>query len=235
MPLPTAFIKELRSKGLENFWLLLLVNISSKLPTTTLRFPRSSSMNTTLSKFSKFPMSFISIPLELFVKVVSSIFVQICVLNSNEEIVNQIVNKNKSKHWLIETKSFLIGEFIFILKGQVKAFDDFKNKQQKRMKSFSWYVKVCILLNCIQYTIHWDKTQILQIFPTDKINGTKNALFFSRAPTHHSFTFNLRFLYQLKHKVRLSKTVCGISHFLFRFVFIKVYIFVQQNAWILWL
>ena len=51
-----------------------------------------------------------------------------------------------------------------------------------------------------------------------------------------SFTFDLRFLYELKHKVRLSKTVCGIFHFQFRFVFIiKVYIFVQQNAWNLWL
>ena len=77
---------------------------------------------------------------------------------------------------------------------------------------------------------------MLKKFPSDKINGTKNALFFlSRAPTHHSFTFNLRFLYELKHKVRLSKTVCGIFHFQFRFVFIKVYIFVQQNAWTLWL
>ena len=47
------------------------------------------------------------------------------------------------------------------------------------------------------------------------------------------FTFNLQFLYELKHKVRLSKTVCGIFHFQFNFVFIKVYIFVQQNAWTL--
>ena len=29
----------------------------------------------------------------------------------------------------------------------------------------------------------------------------------------------------------LSKTVCGIFHFRFRLVFIKIYIFVQQNAW----
>ena len=77
---------------------------------------------------------------------------------------------------------------------------------------------------------------MLKKFSSDKINGTKNALFFlSRVPTHHSFTFNLRFLYELKHKVRLSKTVCWIFHFRFRFVFIKVYIFVQQNAWMLWL
>ena len=75
---------------------------------------------------------------------------------------------------------------------------------------------------------------MLKKIPSDKINGTKNALFsLLRAPTHHSFTFNLRFLYELKHKVRLSKTVCGIFHFRFRFVFIKVEIFVQQNAWAL--
>ena len=42
------------------------------------------------------------------------------------------------------------------------------------------------------------------------------------------------FLHELKHKVRLSKTVCEIFHFRLRFVFIKVYILVQQNAWTLW-
>ena len=99
-----------------------------------------------------------------------------------------------------------------------------------------WYGKVCIFWKCIQYTIHWDKTKMLKKFPSDKINGTKNALFFlSRAPTHHSFTFNLRFLYELKHKIHLSKTVWGIFHFRFCFIFIKVCIFVKQNAWILWL
>ena len=68
--------------------------------------------------------------------------------------------------------------------------------------------------------------------PLDRINGTKNVLcFLSRAPTHHSFTFDLRFLHELKHKIRLSKTMCEIFHFRFRFVFTKVYIFVQQNAW----
>ena len=52
---------------------------------------------------------------------------------------------------------------------------------------------------------------MLKKFPSDKINGTKNYLFFlSRAPAHHSFTFNLQFSCELKHKVRLSKTACGI-------------------------
>ena len=75
---------------------------------------------------------------------------------------------------------------------------------------------------------------MLKKFPSDKINGTKNAcFFFSRVLAHYSFTFNLRFLYELKHKLCLPKTVYGILHFRFRFVFIKVYIFVQQNAWTL--
>ena len=75
---------------------------------------------------------------------------------------------------------------------------------------------------------------MLKNIPKDKISDAKNALFFlSRAPAHHCFTFNLRLLYELKHKVCLSKTVCGVLHFRFRSVFIKVHIFVQENTWIL--
>ena len=71
---------------------------------------------------------------------------------------------------------------------------------------------------------------MLKKFFPNKLNGTKNALFFlSRAPIHHSFTFNLRFLYELKHKVHLSKTVCGIFHFRSHFIFIKFYVFAQQK------
>ena len=57
--------------------------------------------------------------------------------------------------------------------------------------------------------------------------------FFFRELQIISFTLDFRFLSELKHKVRLSKTVCGIVSFRFRFAFIKVYIFVQQNARIL--
>ena len=72
---------------------------------------------------------------------------------------------------------------------------------------------------------------MLKRLPLDKINGSKNALsLLSRAPTYHSFTFNFRFLYDLKHKIHFSKTVQWIFHFRFRFIFITVYIFVQQNA-----
>ena len=98
-----------------------------------------------------------------------------------------------------------------------------------------WYGKVCIFLKCIQYTIHWDKEQILKKFTSDKLGGTKNVLFFlSGAPTRHSFTFNLPSLYELKQEVRLSKTVYGNFHCRFHFVFITVHIFIQPNAWTLW-
>ena len=38
----------------------------------------------------------------------------------------------------------------------------------------------------------------------------KSLFFLSRALTRHSFTFDLRFLYELKQKVRLSETVYEI-------------------------
>ena len=69
---------------------------------------------------------------------------------------------------------------------------------------------------------------MLKEFLSDKINVmnvTKIALF-SFASSSSS-----QILYDLKHKVHLSKTVCGIFHFRFRLVIIKVYIFVQQKAW----
>ena len=80
-------------------------------------------------------------------------------------------------------------------------------------------------------TLYIKIKQMSKKFPAKKMDGTKNVLFFlSRTPTHHSFTFNLRFSYEPNHKALLSKTVCGIFHFRFRFVSIKIHIFVQQNA-----
>ena len=60
----------------------------------------------------------------------------------------------------------------------------------------------------------------------DKLNATKNTLLFLlQAPTHHSSTFNLWFLYKLKHTVLLSKLCVGSSifgsvSFLLKFVFL---------------
>ena len=76
---------------------------------------------------------------------------------------------------------------------------------------------------------------MLEKISSDKINATKTALFFlSQAPARHSFTFNLRFLIELKHKVYLSQKLCmRLSVFGSKCFFIKFYIFVQQNAWAL--
>ena len=61
---------------------------------------------------------------------------------------------------------------------------------------------------------------MLKKFPLDKINGTKNALcFLSRA--HDSFIFNSQFLYYI---------MCGIFHFRFRLVFIKLYYFCSTKS-----
>ena len=95
-----------------------------------------------------------------------------------------------------------------LLRDTVKAFDDFKNKQN------SVWSNVCIFWKCIQYTIHSDKTKMLKEFSSDKTKGTKNALFFLSWPsTHHSYTFNLQFLYELKHKVLFLKLCAGFSIF----------------------
>ena len=47
----------------------------------------------------------------------------------------------------------------------------------------------------------------------------KMPFFIFQAPTHHSFTFNLQVLYELKHKIHLPKIVCWIFHFRVRSVF----------------
>ena len=61
----------------------------------------------------------------------------------------------------------------------------------------------------------------------------QNIYFFSRVPTHHNFTFNLKFLYNLKNSVQLSKIVCMIFYFWFGPVFMEGCIFVQLKEWTL--
>ena len=66
---------------------------------------------------------------------------------------------------------------------------------------------------------------MLKKFPSEKTNITKKSLFFlSRAPIHPSFTFDSRFVYELKRKTHLSKSVYEIFRIRFRLVFMKVYI-----------
>ena len=72
--------------------------------------------------------------------------------------------------------------------------------------------------------------QMLRKFASDKINFTKNALFFlSQAQIHHSFPFNLRLLYKLKHEVSLSKNLWEIFQVRFYSVFISLYFRSTKN------
>ena len=63
------------------------------------------------------------------------------------------------------------------VKNTLSAFDDFK-KQKSVWSNAFWYVKVCIFWKRIQYTIYWDKTQVLKKFPSDKIKVQKIPSFF---------------------------------------------------------
>ena len=120
----------------------------------------------------------------------------------------------------------------FVLKATLKTFDE---SSKSVWSILFWYVKVCIFWKCIQYTIYCSKTKILKKIPLGQNKWYKNfpSFFFLRAPTYHNLTFNLQFLFELKNKVRLSKTARGIFHFRFCFLFIDFYIFVQQNSWTL--
>ena len=94
--------------------------------------------------------------------------------------------------------------------------------------SKKWYEVMFLICKSVHSEVKhkWDKTQMFKTFLLDKINGTKKAHFFlSRFSADHSFTFNLRFFYQLKQKIRLSKNVCEIFHSRFRFIFIKDFFF----------
>ena len=73
--------------------------------------------------------------------------------------------------------------FSVIFKDTLTAFNDFENKKKSVWSNAFLYVKKYIFRKFIQYTIQWDKTKMLQKFPSDKINVTKKAVFFhSRAP-----------------------------------------------------
>ena len=89
--------------------------------------------------------------------------------------IHTYLNKPAVKSW---------SKYVLLLrpciKDTLKAFDDFKNKQKSVWSNVFWYVKVCIFWKCIQYTIHWDKTQMFKKSPSDKLNDTKMPLFFFR-------------------------------------------------------
>ena len=143
--------------------------------------------------------------------------------------------------------------FFFFLRIHWRLSTILKRSNKIVWSNAFWYVKVYIFWKFIEYTIHWDKTQMLTKFRSDQrklfllysklfffflSSLTRVSLFFLLSFacafllsfTHHSFTFSSQLFYDMKHMVRLSKTVSGIFHFRFRLVFTKLYIFVQQKA-----
>ena len=100
-----------------------------------------------------------------------------------------------------------------------------KTSKKSVWSNVFWYVKVCIFWKCIQHTIHWDKTQMLKTFPSEKINGTQTAFFFFYELQLITVLFLICNSYMSWSTRFVSKSVCGIFHFRFRFVFIKAYIF----------
>ena len=78
-----------------------------------------------------------------------------------------------------------------------------------------WYVKVYIFWNFIQLT---------NFLRTNKKLQSKH-FFLSQAPTHNWFTFNSKFLYELKYMIHLSKNMCNFP-VLVPSLFIKLCIFV---------
>ena len=106
-------------------------------------------------------------------------------------------------------------------KDTLKVFNDFENSQKSVWSNVFWYVKLYIFWKCIQYTIHWHKTQIFEKLSLDKINGTKNTLIFLlQAPNHHSFTFNLWFSRFVSLKLCMGFSIFNSVSFLLKFIFL---------------
>ena len=127
-----------------------------------------------------------------------------------------VYRRMKHKHWGLST----------ILKTSKKVYE---------VMFFLICKRIYILRVYSMHYILCDKANVKKI-PPDKVNVTQDALLISLASsTYHSFTLNSRYLYELKHQACHSKSMRGIFHLLFRFFFIKVYVFVQQKAWAFWL
>ena len=105
------------------------------------------------------------------------------------------------------------------LKGTLKAFEQATKEYEVMFFDMLKYGFSESVFNTLYIEIKYKFKKIS--FEQNK--WYKIAVFFLlRAPIHRSFTLNLRFLNELKHKVRFSNTVCGILYFQFRFAFIKV-------------
>ena len=101
------------------------------------------------------------------------------------------------------------------LRDNLKAFNDFKNKQKSAWSNVFWYVKVW-LLESVFNTLYIKKMQILRKFLRIKKTVQKMPSFFFR-----ELQLIAVLLLICNSYIHLSKTVCGIFHFQFPFVLLK--------------
>ena len=111
-----------------------------------------------------------------------------------------------------------------LLKDTLKAFGDFQDKQKCGWSNAFWYIKVCIFWKCVQYTIDWDKAQMLKKFSSDKASGTKNTLFSFVSSNSSQFYFQFAILAWAKVEGSSLKNFVGFSIFdsvlLSKFIFL---------------
>ena len=100
-----------------------------------------------------------------------------------------------------------------------------------------WYMKVYIFSKCIQYTIHWDKTQIFKKCPLDEIIDPKKMSFFFFLKLQLIPVLLLICDSYMSWSARFVSLKQCVGFFIFdsdSFLLKFKYIF-QQNAWTLWL
>ena len=92
------------------------------------------------------------------------------------------------------------------------------------------------ILKVYSMHIHWNKTQIFKKVPSDQTNDTKkSSIFFCELQLITVLLLICDSYMSWSTRFASLKLCVGFFHFQFRFVFNKVYVFFQQNAWTLWL
>ena len=134
--------------------------------------------------WNKFENIFEDVPLKsLNISVARTCKFWLCIKTDLSCLSNS--TKPESLSLLIIRKYF--SWILYILRIHWRLLTNLKTSYKSVWSNVFWYVKVYIFWKLIQYTIHYDKIQMLKKFPSDKINATKNALFFiSRVLTHHN-------------------------------------------------
>ena len=131
----------------------------------------------------------------------------------------------------------ILNKLLNFLKDTLKAFDDFINKQNSVRSNDFWYVKEYIFWKFIQYSIHWDKWQMLRKFLSEETFG-KNMLSFYLRDLQLITVLHLICDSYMSWSTRFVSLKLCVGFSILdsaSFSSITVYIFVQQITWTLWL